>query len=559
MYIEPTSTIKILHNVPLDETYEHTIYFHKPQQGYHDPTGLAEQYNYFASLTKFNLTNQMYQRVQRGYIRVHINAERLYDCNYLMFQNTGFSYTEGGVTHPAKWFYAFIKSVEYVNNEVSEIRFSIDVMQTWMFDYQVKPSFVIREHSTTDQIGDNIQDENIGTGEMIYNLLPRGASWIYNKNKLKVVVAASFKDDSGAFVNSGGGLYGGLYSGLYFNQFNNIAEANDFLVRATDDVKSDGIVSIFMFPEDFIVTSTDGNPAQPPTNTQQIPKNTSWTYTYGGLSGPRNKKLYCYPFNYLMVKGSDGATGEYKWEFFSDANNATFWHCGAMNPAGQIAMVPMAYNGEAMNYQQMCVLNSLPQCAFTIDAYRAWIAQQGGEAMYAQQKLMIPLQHALINFGTGAANVASQSGGSIGGFSGSLNSIVDAQALIYDYLKEKRVHENLPPQLNGINTNVLDVALNTFGFTCYNVRVRPEYAAMIDGYFDKYGYIVNRIKTPNIHVREYWTYTRTASCVIEGSVPADDAEKICHIFDSGITHWVRGANVGDYTSHTNRCIAEINS
>ena len=27
MFIEPNSTIKLLHNVPLDPTYEHTIFF----------------------------------------------------------------------------------------------------------------------------------------------------------------------------------------------------------------------------------------------------------------------------------------------------------------------------------------------------------------------------------------------------------------------------------------------------------------------------------------------------------------------------------------------------
>ena len=41
MYIEPNTNIKLLHNVPLDNTYEHTILF----------SNSNDQANYFASLT----------------------------------------------------------------------------------------------------------------------------------------------------------------------------------------------------------------------------------------------------------------------------------------------------------------------------------------------------------------------------------------------------------------------------------------------------------------------------------------------------------------------------
>ena len=36
---------------------------------------------------------------------------------------------------------AFIKSVEYINNGVSEIEFEIDVMQTWHFNYNLQLSY----------------------------------------------------------------------------------------------------------------------------------------------------------------------------------------------------------------------------------------------------------------------------------------------------------------------------------------------------------------------------------------------------------------------------------
>ena len=137
MYVEPNCDVKLLKNVPLDTTYEHTIYF--------DNT--SAQYAYFRGLMKFDFPRQTYQRVNKGTMRVEKNAEALYDCNYLMFQNAGFG---------TKWFYAFITAVEYVNNAVSEITYEIDVMQTWFFNYSVGECFIEREHSASDEIGENL-------------------------------------------------------------------------------------------------------------------------------------------------------------------------------------------------------------------------------------------------------------------------------------------------------------------------------------------------------------------------------------------------------------------
>ena len=154
MYIEPNSVIKIYNNIPLDNTYEHTIFF----------KNLSEQNAYFhpidAPKAKYVLSAQSYQRVVKGSMRVEKKAEDLYDCNYLAFQNTSFG---------SKWFYAFITSVEYVNNITSEITFEIDVLQTYFFNYTMKKCFVEREHSTTDVIGENILPEPLATGEYVYD------------------------------------------------------------------------------------------------------------------------------------------------------------------------------------------------------------------------------------------------------------------------------------------------------------------------------------------------------------------------------------------------------
>ena len=143
MYIEPNTVIKFLTGVRLEPTYQNTIYF----------ANKTAQYNYFNSKTKIQRTDRYFQRHSTGSLKVNIPVEDLYDCNYMMFQNSAFT---------NKWFYAFILNVDYVNNTTSIVYFAIDFMQTWFFDYTIEPSFVLREHSQTDVAGDNIVPETIG-------------------------------------------------------------------------------------------------------------------------------------------------------------------------------------------------------------------------------------------------------------------------------------------------------------------------------------------------------------------------------------------------------------
>lgn len=84
---------------------------------------------------KYTLTDYSYQRSQLGTIRVALKYEQLIDCNYLMFKNTNFE---------NKWFYAFITGIGYVSNDVTDVYYDLDVMQTWCYDYE----FYL--HSLTD-------------------------------------------------------------------------------------------------------------------------------------------------------------------------------------------------------------------------------------------------------------------------------------------------------------------------------------------------------------------------------------------------------------------------
>lgn len=193
MYIEPQTNIKILRDCPLDTTYDHTLWFYSANA----------QVSYFSGLTKYNMTNYSYQRVQKGVARVGIKADNLYDCNYMMFQNTAYG---------NKWFYAFITSVEYVNDVTSNISFEIDVMQTWLFDYSPDHCFVEREHAESDQIGANIIPENLDTGEYVYNGYGK-LTEVLDPLCIVAMICDTAEDPDGA-------LYDGIYGGCTLFAYN---------------------------------------------------------------------------------------------------------------------------------------------------------------------------------------------------------------------------------------------------------------------------------------------------------------------------------------------------
>ena len=104
MAIEPNTTIKIYANVPLDINQDRSIAW----------ASITEQNTYFhggeSGILVKTYANSTYQRVRKGVMRIEETADFLYDCNYLAFQNTNYG---------NKWFYAFITSVEYVNDITS--------------------------------------------------------------------------------------------------------------------------------------------------------------------------------------------------------------------------------------------------------------------------------------------------------------------------------------------------------------------------------------------------------------------------------------------------------
>lgn len=496
MYIEPNSSIKICKNVPLDNTYKNTLYF----------ANKLSQENFFVGKTKHNLTKQSYQRVVKGKMRVEIKSEDLYDCNYLCFQNTSFG---------LKWFYCFITSVEYVNNETSEITFEIDVMQTYFFDTTLKECFVEREHSPTDNIGDNILPEPVDIGEYIYNDYTP-----LDLTMREFYIIVSVVDVKGG---SQGEVYDRIYSGAELWAFNNndVQGIDRFLDGYVE--KPDSIVSIYMLPKILLASNVEDGGTKLPYGAGGGGAN----YTLSPINGteildgyaPRNKKLYTYPYNFLSIDNASGSSLCLRYEFFNDLTPALRLR-GCITQPVSITLTPQnyknfktvtgRYNGDI--YTESVSLTSYPTCSWNNDSFTQFLGKEG-----------FPLI---------VKNLASMStGNEIGAITNTLTSVYKA-SVSADIMR------------GTLNNGGVNCANGTQQFYMSRCTVNKHYAKVIDDYFTMFGYTCKRVKVPGITNRNRWNYVKTKNCCVQSNAPVDDVKKICEIYDAGITFWI--TNVSDF-------------
>lgn len=517
MYIEPNTIIRILKDVPLDTTYDHTLYF----------SSRTSQTNYFIGLTKYTFNDQSYQRVRRGSMRIQRKAEDLYDCNYLMFQNSSFG---------TKWFYAYIKSVEYVNNVTSEITFELDVMQSWFFDYDLDRCYVIREHAQSDAIGAHIEPEPVEVGEQVYNSYQTFSNvW----SELCVILGVVTTGEAA----SSGNIYDGVYCGSKLKAFNSqdVSGLNTELAKYLQ--APDSVVNLYMCPR--IVVSQQAIP----NGGIDIPSGASGydvSYLINPLNNstqldgytPKNKKLLTYPFTYHQVNNSAGQSLVVRYEFFTNGE-PTFKIFGTLLPPVSLVLYPIKYKGSdtisgfTVNNNESITVANFPLCSWNFDAYQAWQAQSSFPIVMSGTANVI----GQLAGGLATGNPLAGVGAGLSAFNEIISYIgKDYTASIAADISKGNLNNGSPNACNGMNQ-----------FYHGRVSCSAQYARMIDDFFTRFGYQTNRIKIPNTHSRPHWNYVKTAGCTITGSIPCDDARKICSIYDNGITFWKNGSEVGNYS------------
>lgn len=163
-----------------------------------------------------------------------------------------------------------------------------------------------------------------------------------------------------------------------------------FLARANQDNKIDDIHGIFFIPFDAIDVSTiyqgqfeftSGGVTATGTYNRILDSNTAFTenititkpLTFTGFT-PKNNKLFCYPYNYIIISNNNGEENILKIEQFSGAN-LTFRNEFAVSIGGSGRLVPLNYAGQSECIDESVTLGKLPTFEWSSDAYTNWLTQ----------------------------------------------------------------------------------------------------------------------------------------------------------------------------------------
>jgi hypothetical protein len=183
------TNIRLLSGVPFSNDYKHSRWF---------DTSTAQEDYFLGKTVVYSIPDNTFQRIEgKNFISVNQNIDALWGVNYVMFQNTSYN---------VKWFYGFVTKLEYKNKNTTYVHFEIDVLQTWMFTMNFKPSYVVREHCKLWEIDGspvlNTLDEGLNYGNVyetvnVMNLKP------YDGVLFLVIVAKSLMHDRDTNIKAG--------------------------------------------------------------------------------------------------------------------------------------------------------------------------------------------------------------------------------------------------------------------------------------------------------------------------------------------------------------------
>ena len=159
--------IKLIKSYPYDNNYDYTKMF----------SNESEQKQFFRTFDYENVDEHNYIKIEKSF-----NVK--YDYDYLENEGVNYVIFDNGY----RTIYAFIISKEYVRENLTKINYEVDVIQTFMFDFNINNSFVERKVCSIDEIVDF--DEGINLGEHIIET----SHHIFNKDSTYFAMFNGFKE-----------------------------------------------------------------------------------------------------------------------------------------------------------------------------------------------------------------------------------------------------------------------------------------------------------------------------------------------------------------------------
>lgn len=576
------TNITLLQGIPFSNDYKNQRWF----------DNITDQNNYFNSKTVVHaMTQANFQRIDGyHYIKVDERIDNLLHTNYLMFQNASYG---------SKWFYAFVTNVEYKNPNCTYVYFELDVFQTWLFDMNFKPSYVLREHCPLWN-SDNTP---------IINTVPEGLNYGTEYDVVSVDKWKPFKDIFFLVIVSKTLLHGtqvGTYSTAYNAVVNplcyyvqpihldgsipncttdgtndytpTLADAQSLLFQVFTNVKTvNDIVSIYL--TDFIgatgITYTDATstinfqttnytPAEIGTaGTFYVSDITNYYYQYSNIGNVYDNfetvtesKLFMHPYCLIELTDFKGNHVTYKPEYIY-GNNLTIYAHGSIGSTNKTSYRLENYltdnltstDADAVSLNHALINNSPNDIPVLVDYLSAFI--QGHKNSLQNERQTIAFNGVADEIGHGIGGLASAVSENPMGVASSVTGMIKGMGNTVQRLKSINAKikdiSNHPPSLAKMgNNSQFDYGNGYSGVYLIKKQIKPEYRKKLQDFFNMFGYKLNEVKIPNFHTRQNWNYIQTESCTITGNFNNQDLNTLKSLFNNGITLW-HTDDIGNYS------------
>ena len=535
----PTTNLRLL-STPLESDYRNTLWF----------PNVAAQTNYFLGKTVKSYENFNYIKKDNT-ITVPEEIDNLYNCNYIMYQNTNFG---------NKWFYAFIDSMAWASNGSTRLYVSTDAIQTWFFDITYYQSYVDRCHSDTDVAGDNIIPED-------FSGIANGGYYQVGTQDLKPNMLAIFSTTYTDGTPIGSEKINGIFSGAGYltspiNISGGVATVNTWLNTMVRQGLASAVSRIQQYPtnHDTVITY-----AKHPTHLDCVGSGGLTTYI------PTNKKLLSGAFisAYVSLYGQEI---EFNPEYIAGAQISV--QIAVDQTTGTVGAIVRNY-GSAQN-STMTVTAVIPESTWAYNQYKNdYNLHSASNAIYRRR--------AGLDRGVNTANSVIGVAGALADVTGAVVDMVTPSGIIKDALNPTTtgisrlasaaqnavssagnaytylggideitqdltaISENYnAPAVGGVAQSNIFLAAQMTALS-YGFKVPPlDIVKRIDKFLTVYGYKQSTYRTINTHARSSWTYIKTNGLNASGNFPDDDMNAIKRAFDKGIFFWSYTATFGNF-------------
>lgn len=599
MQYEPISKLWLL-NVPIELNYTHTLLFDNKQ----------EQQNYFLDSQKVvkDLSNMKstYLR-ENGNIVVPFNRDEILNVNYLVYINPNFA---------NKYYYCFVNNIEYVSQNSCSISISTDIFQTYIFDVSLKTALVERyiPQKADDLVGAFTYPENLECGEPQINKIDTTTAYNFMSPVFVIAINGVWNGSSWLAQTPNGCQINNTPQAMSFIFTGSSATARDWLKAINNAGLGERIISFFTVPAIAFnglngkhwalwvgnkesVFSDDLKIININMDTIALKRPTSFSDNMTGNTYiPKNKKLWTYPYAYLVNTPQGGQSKIYRYEDFVFSESTTdieFSIASEISPNARVIFIPNSYKVDSRrNVNEANISSDYPTLSYVSDVFNNWLmkneeilnlTQTNRDNLYDiatdynnNQALINQLNNALSVVKNGASGISSTvmgdyasaiSNGIVGQLQAGLNAYADdvnyehqrsLNAVNYSFQTNMQMaqvrKESLTPASVTAGSNSLAI-YNSFitDDVMVHYSIKTEYAKRIDEYFSRFGYKVNNFMNleDTLKTRSNWNYVKTTNCIITGNITQSNLEAFQQIFNNGITLWHNPDTYLDYNQENN--------